>query len=193
MSLVSDQYEVEEEVAVAEEEEEVPNGGQIDLDCGPFVVAVNRWRDLATAQTEDAEAQLTPADFAAKAGEREVFAFCYKQEILDPWLQIFVVRDGEQVHLFDEAGDDVVDESAPAGRQELVVAGKSTGFLDEWSNGFYSNALTVLASKMPGAGPAEDEAEPHSADEEAERRGSEVEDEGPGACSAPMIPSTWPQ
>jgi len=68
-----------------------------------------------------------------------------------------VVRDGEQVHLFDDrglivAGGDIEDDSAPSGRQPLLVDGKSTGFLDEWTDGFYSNEATDLASTMPGAG-----------------------------------------
>ena len=198
MSLVADEYAGEDE----EEEEELPQGygGEIDLDCGPFRVAVKSWSELADKQMRDTEAQLSPADFDAEAGERTAFAFCYKNEVIDPWLQIFVVRDGAQVHLFDEAGGDVEDESAPAGRQRLKVEGKSTGFLDEWTDGFYSNAATDLASIMPGAcaSPAEDEAAPHSADDataqDGEEDGEEKEDdERTGECSAQMIPSTLPQ
>ena len=115
---------------------------QMDLDCGPFTVAVDDWVQHARAQLAAGEdAQLTPADFQAKAALHAAFAFGVKEQLTDDdWRRIYVVRDGAQVHLFDHDGIDLVDESAPMGRQQLVVADAETGFLEEWGNGYYTNS-----------------------------------------------------
>ena len=62
----------------------------------------------------------------------------------DDWRRIFVVRDGEQVHLFDDA---------------------ETGFLEEWRNGYYTNAPSELRSLLPAL---EDEAEEEVVEEETQ-------------------------
>ena len=124
---------------------------QMDLDCGPFTVAVDDWVQHARAQLAAGEdAQLTPADFQAKAALHAVFAFGMKEQLTDDdWRCIFVVRDGAQVHLFDHDGIDLVDESAPMGRQQLVVADAETGFLEEWGNGYYTNSPSELQTLLP--------------------------------------------
>ena len=71
-----------------EEEEEVAAPTPIELDCGSFTVAVTSWEQLAEAQMQHEAAQLTPTDFEAKAGEHAVFAFCYEEEVVDPWQHI---------------------------------------------------------------------------------------------------------
>ena len=141
---------------------------QIQLQCGPFAVAVDDWVQHARAQLAAGgdDAQLTPDDFQAKAAEQAAVAFGVKERLTDDdWRRIFVVRDGEQVHLFDHNGDDLVDESAPAGRQQLVIADAETGFLDEWRNGYYTNAPSELRSLLPAL---EEEAEEEVVEKETQ-------------------------
>ena len=150
MTLVDDAYDDDEE-----EEDEVPGAEQIRLECGRFAVNICSWEELRD-QHMQGDALLTPETFADEAGEQEVFAFCYKNEVVDPWSHIFVVRDGPNVHLFDLDGVDIEDDdSAPNGRQPLVVDGASTGFLEEWTHGFYSNAVADLTAAAAEVVPQE--------------------------------------
>ena len=140
---------------------------QIKLQCGPFAVAVDGWVQHASAQlAAGGDDALTPDDFQAKAAEQAVVAFGVKEHLTDDdWRRIFVVRDGEQVHLFDHDGDDLVDESAPHGRQQLEIADEETGFLDEWRNGYYTNAPSELRSLLPAL---EEEAEEEVVEKETQ-------------------------
>jgi len=58
MSMVADEHAGKQMAEEEEEDEELPKGygGEIDLDCGPFRVAVKRWSELAKEQMRDAEA-----------------------------------------------------------------------------------------------------------------------------------------